>query len=580
VVFSIALSVLLLNSFVIGYILGDDAQLEYYVFRHSLDQGYWGFIGELTPALRTTLDYNAMLSVTILPSIYALIMNLKTEILFKVLYSCVFSFIPLTLFWIYKNEISKPLALLSSLFFIFTINAFFGELIGLNRQIVAELFLLLSILLWLNKTVPAGKKRLLLMIFGACIAVSHYTIAIVYILFITVIVIFSSIRPKFDDTFNSPTVLFIAGFSFLWAAFSPGSVLISFINITGNTIVNLTHFGDALSAPGNAGVIYGLPQIFSVASWVNLATTGVVTLSLVVGALTLILLSHCIEFSNKYRLIVFLTALLFAFSLVFPTVAATLNFTRFYAICLLILSPCITIGFFVLLNGVKFSIKKLRGIKAYFLIIKHGKLVFLSKQVGRIKKLRGDIVVGRRIIENINKVRKEIQVSPHKIAKSQKSLLFITVLLCVYSLSQAGVVNYLGGGTVHPQPIGYLQMRHSDDLMVTLQFYGRYIQVPDARSGDWLAKYSVDSVVYGDLVSSFTSLISRGFVSKNLIFPLANITAPVPGSLIILNSLNVDGGVIAVQSSTVINTTDISPYLNDSDLIYTNGHSEIWRLNK
>lgn len=532
-IFSVSLSILLINLFLSGYVLGDDAQLEYYVFRFNLDRGYWGVIGDLTPALRTTLDYNAMLSVTLLPSIYSVLMNIKTELLFKILYPLLFSLVPVTLYWIYKNETSKLIALLSTFFFIFTINAFFGELIGLNRQIVAELFLMLSILLWLNKTVPVGKKRLLLIIFGAGIAVSHYTIAIVYIMLISIIVIFSNIRPKFDDTFSASTVLSIAGFSFLWAAFSPGSTLTSFIDITGNALNNLTHFGNSISAPGNAGVMYGIPEVFSVASWINLATSGLVTLSLVVGALALILLPRRTEFSNKYRLIVLLASLLFAFSLLFPTVAATLNFTRFYAICLLVLAPCITIGALVLLNIVRFPLNKLRGIKSCLFTIKHGKA----------------------------------------------AILLITILLCAYFLSQSGVANYVGGGTAHPQPIGYAQMQTSDVQMVTLQFYGNYIQVPDAYSGDWLAKYSANSVVYGDLVSSFNSIISRGFVSKNLIFPLANITSPEQGSLIYLNSLNVEKGIITVQSSTVINTTDLSPFLHDSDLIYTNGHSEVWRLN-
>ena len=57
--------------------------------------------------------------------------------------------------------------LLSVLFFVFTSEAFYGtESLDLNRQIVGEFFLILSVFLLISKTIPVTKRRWLLMIFG------------------------------------------------------------------------------------------------------------------------------------------------------------------------------------------------------------------------------------------------------------------------------------------------------------------------------------------------------------------------------------------------------------------------------
>ena len=240
-IFSISISILLLNLLMSKYIIGDDANLEYYVFKVTQIRGYWGPINAVTNSA-TALSYNSMLSVTLLPNVYSVLMNLQNEMLFKILYSFIFSLVPVTLYGIYKNETGKLIGLLSTFFFVFTFNAFFGELISVNRQIVAEFFLVLSILLWLDKTLPIKEKRILLIIFGVSIAISHYSIAVIYLIFVSLVVIISSIKSKVDDAFNASTVLAIFGITFLWYAFSTGSILTSIINTIQTAAAELTNF--------------------------------------------------------------------------------------------------------------------------------------------------------------------------------------------------------------------------------------------------------------------------------------------------------------------------------------------------
>jgi uncharacterized membrane protein len=128
-ILSVSVSILLLNLFISKYTIGDEASLEYYIFKVTQNRGYWAPLNEVLDAWQA-VSYNSDLSITLLPSIYSVLTNLKNELLFKVLYSFVFSLVPLTLYDIFKKETSALIGLLSSFFFLFSVNAFFGELIS------------------------------------------------------------------------------------------------------------------------------------------------------------------------------------------------------------------------------------------------------------------------------------------------------------------------------------------------------------------------------------------------------------------------------------------------------------------
>ena len=204
-----------------------DANLEYYVFRLTQINGHWGFLNANVNSL-VTLTYNSMLSITLLPAVYSALMNAQGEIVFKILYPFIFSLVPLTLYRICEKQFGKLIGLLSALFFVFTSAAFYGpEPLGLNRQIVGELFLILSVFLLISKTIPVTKRRLLLIIFGAALAVSHYSLAYIYLAIVVVVFIISRVKPKFDDTLNTVTVLLLFVMTFSWYALTSAPLLTS-----------------------------------------------------------------------------------------------------------------------------------------------------------------------------------------------------------------------------------------------------------------------------------------------------------------------------------------------------------------
>jgi uncharacterized membrane protein len=534
-IFSISISILLLNLLLSKYIIGDDANREYYVFKITQIRGYWGSINAITNPIGV-ISYNSMLSITLLPTVYSVLMNLKNEMLFKILYSFIFSLVPVALYEMYKNEAGKMIGLISTFFFVFTINAFFGELISVNRQIVAEFFLILSLFLWLDKTLPIKEKRILLMIFGVSMALSHYSIAIIYLIFVALVVSISGIKSKFDDVYNAFTVLAIFGITALWYSFSSGSTWTSTMTLilnTAQTVASeLTGFQSRTRGAGAASSVYFIPNVFTPATWINLVLSGITTLSLLIGILVVILLPRRPEISDRYKLMIILAAIIFAVSYLFPMVAATLNFTRFFAIASLFLSPCFAIGALSILKIIQRTLRKRSENQK-------NSIVFLNKH-------------------------------------GKTALLLVAVLLSAYFSSQSGLINYVTYGDIHSNTFDYYKMRTSGNPQVQIQFYSVYSPEQDVLSAVWLSRYAnTSSIFFCDLVSGLHVLAGEGLIPENLRLTLANTTKPEQGSFIYLDSLNVVKGIIPV-STGLLNTSEISSSLNEGDLIYSNGNSEIW----
>jgi uncharacterized membrane protein len=530
-ILSISISILLLTLLISKYTLGDDANYEYYVFKITQLRGFWGPISADTNSM-VILDYNSMLSVTLLPNIYSILMNLSSELLFKILYSFIFSLVPLALYGIYRNYGGKLIGLLSVFFFVFTTNAFFGELTSVNRQILAEFFLVLSLLIWLNKTLPIREKRILLIIFGVSVGVSHYSLALIYIIFIFFLVLFSSLRSRSEDSYTASVALSITGITFLYYAFSPGPILNLIVNMAKTVIAELTNFNYTAGA-GSVGAVAAFPQVFTVSSWINLVASGATNLLLVLGVFAVILFARKMELSEDYRIITVFGAIIFAISLLFPSVASTLNFTRFYAIALLFLSPCFIIGALFFLKAIQLALsRKNENLR---------RNLFKAKRTGAI------------------------------------AIFLIAILLCTYSLSQSGFVNYVTGGAIHSQTFDYYKMQTSNNIQGKIQFYQAYIQEQDAVSATWLSRYIPGApFVYSDYTSKAHILVSRGLIPGNQLIILSNTTRLQFGSFLYLDTLNLAQGIIPVSPTDVINVSDISSSFNHSNSIYSNGNSEIW----
>ncbi len=525
-IFSISLALICQVLLTTKYVVIVDANLEYYVFRLTQISGHWGFLNANVNSL-ITLTYDSMLSITLLPAVYSTLMNAQSGVVFKILYPFIFCFVPLALYRICEKQFGKLIGLLSALFFVFTSTAFYGEPLGLNRQIVGELFFILSIFLLISKTIPLKQRRYLLIIFGTALVVSHYSLAYIYLAIVTILFIISRVKPRFDDTLNTSTVLLLFGITFAWYSLGSSAPLMSLVNTIKLTFGDLTK--GVSPTTGSASNMFFVPQVFTIATWINLLVSGIANLFLIIGVLSI--KGHRI--SAQYKVMITIAGIILVASFIAPSIASSLNFTRFYGITLLFLSPCFVLGGKTLLVITE---------KAWTKI----KLTLKRKTISKSK--------------NLNLV-----------------FLLIAILLSAYFLSQVGFINLVTNGEIHTYNVDFYRMITSNDSNAKISLYDIYIPEQDVSSATWLSNYKIETAtVFADYLSESHVLISYGLIPNKLLLPITNTTIPPQGSFIYLGSLNIVNGVITTTTTASYNTSQISSLLDQNDLVYSNGNSEIW----
>ncbi len=540
-IFSISITLAFQNPLTSKYVTGYDANSEFYVFRLTQLNGHWGFLNANLNQLYV-LTYNSMLSITILPAIYSTLMNAKDEMVFKILYPFVLSIVPLTLYQLCQKQFGKLIGILSALFFVFTSTAFFGpEPLSLNRQTIGEFFLLLSVFVLISKTIPVAKRRLLLIVFGAALAVSHYSLAYIYLGIIALIFIISRVKPKFDDALNPMTVAAIFSITLSWYVLANAPLASFYYNFKG-MFLDLTT-GSMVPQTGSASAMFSVPQVFGAATWINASLLAISNLFLIIGTLVIILKLKGKGISSQFKTILILSAIILVISIIVPSFAASLNFSRFYGITLLFLSPCFVLGGETILTTI-------------------GKV--LSKMRGPLRKVW--IKIGRPL--------------QHQLASTSKNIDFVFLLIAIilggYFLSQVGFVNRVTGGSIQYYNTNFDKMIKSNEVSVKFGLYSTYIPVQDAFSASWLSNYKTETAeVFCDSFSASHVLASSALLPSDLRIKLTNETVPPQGNFVYLGTLNIVNGVIKTETGS-FNTSEISSVLDQNNLVYSNGNSEIW----
>jgi uncharacterized membrane protein len=519
---ALALHILLISKYIIGY----DAQLEYQIFKLTINRGSWTLL-PVGIDLVGALNYNSMLSVTVLPSVYSALLNVDGEVLFKTLYPFVFALVPVVLYRVYEQQMGKASSLLSTLFLISSPLGFYGVgLLSTNRQIVAMFFLVLSILILLDKMTAVGKRKILFAVFGAALIMSHYSTAYLYLGLIFFTYAISRIRGRNNGVLNGPMILLLSGVTFAW------------YGLTGTPLKSLTDFfyqlysrfaQDIVSTTARDATVFASHSVLTFASAVNWVLFVIVHSMIFVGILVAIFNSEKAKLDPTYRTLLIMSSVVLFLSLAVPNVAPALDFSRFYQLSLLFLAPCFVLGGLAFVYG--FTNLLRRATRSNFL------------------------------------------VNAHKIG---------TVLLCGvlfgYFLSQSGFVNCVTEAAPLSYSLDFSRFITSRDLHFRASFYSAYISEQNFFSAVWLSNHAaMVSTVYADYDSRQSVLFSHGSVFTKYL-PLRNSTVPAWDSFVYLSGLNIGGGVITDRDSVLdlFNSSEISPFLSQSDLIYSNGNGEIW----
>ncbi|MGE5554717.1 MAG: DUF2206 domain-containing protein [Methanocella sp.] len=342
----IALALLLHVSLMSNYILpyGGDSPVEMYVFQNTQQSGYWNstfaFISDEAYG-----RYNAMLSITVLPTIYSNMLSIDPTWVYKVIYPLIFALVPVGLYLLWQPYIGKKLGFIAAFMFVAQ-STFFTEMIALNRQMIGELFFVLLLLTILNKGVKRGGRFVAFAIFSFGLIFSHYALAEIFLFLIFAAWVTSTLylkRPSFNLQLSMIIFFFVA--MFLWYIYASGAVVFdSFMSFTGYISAQLENFFDPASRGTTVLAGLGLAESPSFLNTISRGFAYLTELFIVLGVIAIVAKKTPFRFERDYTVFSVVTVVFLVFLTLIPGLANALSMTRFYHILLMILAPFCAVG--------------------------------------------------------------------------------------------------------------------------------------------------------------------------------------------------------------------------------------------
>lgn len=354
-VYAIALSLIYHTSLISGYIWGYDIHHELNLVNNVLTPGIWDM----------TLPYNTngMLSIVALVPIYSLITSLDPVWVFKIIYPLLFALVPLGLYRAVEKQTNAKIGFLAVFFFV-AFFTFYTEMISLARQQIAELFLALTLLAMIDKSMKQGTRAFLMVTFGFAMVVSHYGLAYIYLLSLVpawLLLVFSEhlpagiqkrFMPMQDEpgrprkqirTLVLPYILIFAAVAYIWYSTVAEGATFAAVAGIGEKIAE-TLFAETLDPTTAQGMqiltgqsttpLHGLAKI------VHVATQGLIA----VGLFATVLRPGRWRIELEYLAVALVFLLINVAGIFVPFFASSLNTSRLYHITLIILAPFAIIG--------------------------------------------------------------------------------------------------------------------------------------------------------------------------------------------------------------------------------------------
>ncbi|MDP3065857.1 MAG: DUF2206 domain-containing protein, partial [Methanobacteriaceae archaeon] len=359
-VLAISISLLFHNSLISMYIWGWDIQYEYYISNLVTVNSFWD--------LTIPSTVNAMLSIVMLVPIFSDIFGMSPIWVLKIIYPLLFSLVPLGLYRVFQKQTNDKIAFLACFFFV-SVGTFYTEMLALARQQIAELFLVLLILLIIDKDMNKVNRSILLIMFGISLIVSHYGLSYIYLAVLifawALLVLFettdmqklvSAFYLKFNvytngKTVGNPTptkitnrsisityVLLFIVFTLTWYMYISSSSSFNTIVRIGDQIAS-SIFTDFL----NPEAVQGLKLIMgetknTLLSQLNRIINYLNQIFIIVGVLVLLLKHKKMKFEKEYTAFSAITLVILFAGVSVPFFASSLNMTRLYQITLIVLA--------------------------------------------------------------------------------------------------------------------------------------------------------------------------------------------------------------------------------------------------
>jgi uncharacterized membrane protein len=352
-VFMIAIALLYHSSLISNYIImfGSDICGEYFTFKITQNDARW--ISEnpyLGGSWKSFGRLNSMLSITVLPTIYSSLLNIDPVWLFKILVPLIFALVPLGLYQIWRTHFGNRGAFISAFLFM-ALSTFYTEILGLNRQMIGELFFVLLLLVIANRKIGKVNKILCFVIFSFALVTSHYALAVIFLFLISFAFIFLLVLKRPSRNITSTMVALFFVIMFLWYIYTSKSTIFNaFLEIGDNIYQQLGDFFN--SQTRGETVLKGLglespPTIWNMISRMFAYLTEAL---ITIGFIGLILKRKKIQFESESFILTSLSMAFLAALILVPGLANTLNMTRFYHILLFFLAPLCLLGAETIIN--------------------------------------------------------------------------------------------------------------------------------------------------------------------------------------------------------------------------------------
>lgn len=520
----ISISLLYQFSLISLYLTGVDIHFEYYLSNMTIKSGLWNFNYESL--------YSGSVVIGLIAPIYSIICNININWVYKLIVPFLTAMIPLTLYKIYEEQTNSKIAFFAAFLFL-SFFSFHTELLTIVRQQIAELFLVLLLMVLMEKELDI-KYTSLLIIFTTSLVISHYSMSYLAMFFFASaffysylkrIIRFRSINLKAKS--NRLTLTFILFFSILsisWYIYtSESKAFISLIRIfeqiSGSIYVD---FLNPTAAQGYNLIIYEQQTLTRfIGKFIQLLVPIFITL----GLLSLEFKETEYELNPMYKDIAIFAYLLLVLSIVIPYLASSLNTTRIFQIALIFLAPYAIIGILTvcsLFNKICIKLIKRSFIIRPYKIISVFLVIFFLFNVGFIYEISND---------------------PSSISLSQKTI------------EQSNDIQIKGG------------------FFTTLSIFDQ-----DVNSSNWLIKnrnYSKD--IYSDRISS---KVLKHNLDKTYLFREYNNTLIKPkNSYLFLGYVNLRKDVITMEMGNIFiykNTVNELKYIESTNKIYSNGAGDLY----
>jgi uncharacterized membrane protein len=518
-VFAIALFLLFQSSLISRYVVpfGSDIPIEYYVSNLALKSASWSPV-RVFPA-DVGYEYgrlNSMLSVTILPSVYSVLLNLDLTWVFKILYPLVFAFVPLGLYQLWQSTFGKKRAFIAA-FFLTAESTFYTEMLGLARQMIAELFFVLLLVVIFDKKLKTSNKAICYVLFSIALVTAHYALAEIFLFFVSFVLIYSVVTKRISRKVTIAMVVFFFVIMFLWYIYTSGSATFnSFVSFAQNVYSQLSNFFSPSSRGQTVLEGLGLAAAPSFLNTVSRYLAYITEALIALGFVSIVVRRTSIKFEREYLAFTMGAAVFLSMLIAVPGLANTLNMTRFYEILLFLLAPLCVLG-------AEFLVKPLAHTRLF--------------------KKRTEII----------------------------ALALLVIILVPYFLFQTGFVYEISKSQSYSLSLSGNRM---GPVFLYEQF--GYASDRDVSGALWLWERAntENSEIYADAISANSVLTSYGMVYRPDIEILSNVTALSGNAIVYLSEVNTANGIII--GSQTWNTTSLANVFSLTDSVYSNGGCQIY----